>query len=94
MPLSVVFPFFGRYERVEEGIFRRLAEMEPFQDEFEFVFVFDGPLWKTLCLVEGISERFPQSPRVELDRQTDLPAVLFNAGIRASSQTTSHGSTF
>jgi RimJ/RimL family protein N-acetyltransferase/glycosyltransferase involved in cell wall biosynthesis len=83
-PLSVVFPFFGRYERVEEGIFQRLAEMEPLGREFEFVFVFDGPFWKTLCLVQNLSERFPQAARVEIDHQTDLPAVLFNAGIRAS----------
>ncbi|MGO9108313.1 MAG: glycosyltransferase [Thermoguttaceae bacterium] len=84
IPLSVVFPFFGRYERVEEGIFQRLAEMEPLGQEFEFVLVFDGPFWKTLCLVQTIAERFPQATCVEIDRQTDLPAVLFNAGIRAS----------
>ena len=82
--LSVVFPFFGRYERVEEGIFQRLEELEPLAQDFEFVFVLDGPFWKTLCLVQTIAQRFPQAKCVEIDRQTDLPAVLFNAGMRAS----------
>jgi glycosyltransferase involved in cell wall biosynthesis len=81
---SVIFPFFGRYECVEEGIFLRLAEMEPFREQFEFVFVLDGPFWKTLPLVQNLSDRFPQATVVEIDGPTDLPAALFNAGIRAS----------
>jgi glycosyltransferase involved in cell wall biosynthesis len=82
--LSVIFPFCGRYERVEEGIFLRLREMEPCGKKFEFVFVLDGPLWKTLPLVQTLPERFPQATLVEVDPQTDLPAALFNAGIGAS----------
>ena len=81
---SVIFPFFGRYECVEEGIFLRLAEMEPFRENFEFVFVLDGPQWKTLPLVQDLSARFPQATVVGIDHQTDLPAALLNAGIRAS----------
>ncbi len=83
-PCCVIFPFFGPYEHVEEGVFLRLAEMEPYQEKFEFVFVFDGPLWKTLPLVQGLSDRFPDATVVEVDHATDLPAALFNAGIRAS----------
>ncbi len=81
---SVIFPFLGRYERVEEGIFLRLAEMEPCRERFEFVFVCDGPFWKTLPLVQNLSHRFPGAAVVEMDDATDLPAALFNAGIAAS----------
>ena len=79
--LSVVFPFFGRYERVEEGIFQRLAEMEPLaRRNSSSSSCWTVPFWKTLCLVQTLPERFPQAKCVEIDRQTDLPAVLFNAG--------------
>ncbi len=84
IPLSVIFPLLGRYDRIEEGIFHRIAEMEPLREEFEFVFVLDGPFWRTLPLVQSLSDRFPRATLVEIDRPTDLPAVLFNAGMRAS----------
>lgn len=79
---SILLGIFGRYEALTYQLQRKINQIKELSEEYEIVISIDGGKWKTAPMIQLLHVKLPKAKIVLLDQCTNLPAKVFNAGMR------------